>query len=318
MIDSLYNVDRGNYPLPAHIARCAQLAMCLEVSSSPKPGNIDRYSDYHDTRYEHFLASASAVYPVIEEAVSCENGVGRLIYNAVSESVRWQKGGNTHFGAFLLLVPFAMAAGEIFQEDETFTIQQLIESAYRIVKNTTTEDSVNFYSCFDAAGVKVNSVDEFDLKSSAAIDELHEKDMSLYKLMDIARGYDIIANEWVTGFKRCALCAELIIDGMNGLEAPKLNADINNVTVYAFMKILSDNEDTFISTKYDTDTAAYVSGKARGIIEEMYKSGEDFNSILPLINKLDQELLEKKINPGSTADITIAGLFISLLAGVRF
>ena len=50
----------------------------------------------------------------------------------------------------------------------------------------------------------------------------------------------------------------------------------------------------------------------------MYKIGEDFNSILPLIGKLDEELLQKKINPGSTADITIAGLFISLLAGVRF
>jgi triphosphoribosyl-dephospho-CoA synthase len=37
-----------------------------------------------------------------------------------------------------------------------------------------------------------------------------------------------------------------------------------------------------------------------------------------MIKKLDSELLEKKINPGSTADIVIAGLFISLLAGVRF
>ncbi len=318
MIDSLYTIDRGTYPLPAHIARCAQLAMCLEVSSSPKPGNIDRFSDYEETRYEHFLASASAVYPVIEEAVSCGTGVGRLIKSAVDESMRWQKGGNTHFGAFLLLIPFAMAAGEMFEEDETFTIQQLTESAYRIVKNTTIQDSVDFYSCFDDAGVKVNSVDEFDLKDSSAIDELHEKDMSLYKLMDIARGYDIIANEWVTGFKRCARCAELIIDGMNGLESPGLQADINNVTVYAFLKILSENEDTFISTKYDSETAYHVSCKAKGILEEMYKIGDNFNSILPLIEKLDQELLQKKINPGSTADITIAGLFISLLAGVRF
>jgi triphosphoribosyl-dephospho-CoA synthase len=37
-----------------------------------------------------------------------------------------------------------------------------------------------------------------------------------------------------------------------------------------------------------------------------------------LIERLDQELLRKKINPGSTADIAIAGLFIALLAGVRF
>ena len=77
MIDSLYTIDRGAYPLPAHIARCAQLAMCLEVSSSPKPGNIDRFSDYEDTRYEHFLASASAgIILSLRKAVSCDSGVG--------------------------------------------------------------------------------------------------------------------------------------------------------------------------------------------------------------------------------------------------
>ncbi len=318
MIDSLYSIERGNYSLAAHIARCAQLAMCLEVSASPKPGNIDRHDNYEDTRYEHFLASASSIYPVIEEATGCEKGVGRLIKSAVTESERWQKGGNTHFGAFILLIPLTMAAGKIFQEDETFTIQQLIESAYRIVKDTDTGDSVDFYSCFSSAGVKVKSVDEFDLRDNAAINELYNKDMTLYKLMDIARSYDIIANEWVTGFKRCACCAEIIIDTMNGLQAPKLEKDINDATVYAFLKILSENEDTFISTKYDAETAIYVSEKAKLIIEEMYKSYNDFHSILPMIAQLDEELLKKRINPGSTADIVIAGLFITLLSGVRF
>ncbi len=318
MKDSLYAIDRGNYPLSSYIARCAQLAMCLEVSASPKPGNIDRHNDYEDTRYEHFLASATGIYPVIEEASSKTEGVGKFIRNAVTESVRWQRGGNTHFGAFILLMPLAMAAGEILQEDEPFTIQQLIECAYRIAKNTDTSDSVNFYSCFEAAGVKVNPADEFDLQNKEAIGELNEKDMSLYKLMDIARGYDLIANEWVTGFKRCGACAEIIIDGMNGNLNPKVKADINDVAVYAFMKTLAENEDTFISTKYDNETAAYVSGQAKLIIEEIYKTNEDFNTILPLIKKLDEELLERKINPGSTADIVIAGLFISLLAGVRF
>lgn len=317
MKDALYTIDRGHYPLAAYVARCAQLAMCLEVSAYPKPGNVDRHDDYEDTRYEHFLSSATAVYPVIEEASSNTKGVGRFIKNAVTESVNWQSGGNTHFGAFILLVPLAMACGEIFEEDETFTIQQLIECAYRIVKNTDTTDSVNFYSCFDAAGVKVNPVDEFDLQNSEAIDELNEKDMTLYKLMDVARGYDIIANEWVTGFKRCAQCAEIIIDGMNGLLAPKIEADINNITVYTFLKILSENEDTFISTKTDTETALEVSAKAKAIVEKIYTSNENFITALPLIEELDRELLEKRINPGSTADIVIAGLFISLLTGVR-
>ncbi|WP_406670169.1 triphosphoribosyl-dephospho-CoA synthase [Methanolobus sp. ZRKC4] len=318
MKDSLYAIDRGNYPLPSYIARCAQLAMCLEVSSSPKPGNVDRHDDYEDTRYEHFLASAISMYPVIEEVSSETKGIGRFIRNAVTESARWQKGGNTHFGAIILLIPLSMAAGKILKEKDTFSLSEITECANRIVKNTDTSDAIDFYSCFEAAGVKVNPADEFDLQNQEAIDELNEKDMSLYKLMDIARGYDLIANEWVTGFKRCANCAEIIIDGMNGNLNPKVKTDINDVTVYAFLKTLAENEDTFISTKYDDETATYVSGQAKLIFGEIYKTNEDFNTILPLIKKLDEELLERKINPGSTADIVIAGLFISLLAGVRF
>lgn len=52
----------------SQIARCAQLAMILEVSATPKPGNIDRDHNYKDTRFEHFLASAVGVYPLLEKA----------------------------------------------------------------------------------------------------------------------------------------------------------------------------------------------------------------------------------------------------------
>jgi triphosphoribosyl-dephospho-CoA synthase len=105
----------------SHIARCAQLAMLLEVSASPKPGNIDRDHDYEDTRYEHFLASAVGVHPVMEEAARSNAGLGHLIRDAVCQSVSWQSGGNTHFGAFILLIPLAMAAGNLLSENQNAT-----------------------------------------------------------------------------------------------------------------------------------------------------------------------------------------------------
>src|SRR5674476_1155403 len=61
------------------IARCAQLAMLLEVSASPKPGNVDREHNYSDTCFEHFLASSVSVYPVLELAARSRNGIGVLI-----------------------------------------------------------------------------------------------------------------------------------------------------------------------------------------------------------------------------------------------
>ncbi len=309
----------SDYPVSSYIARCAQLAMCLEVSSSPKPGNIDRYDDYEDTRYEHFLASAISMYPVIEETSLCTNGIGRLIKNAVTESVSWQKGGNTHFGAIILLIPLAMAAGRIIPEEENFSIEKLTECAHNFAIDADSTDATDFYSCFEIAGVKVNPVDEFDLKDKGAINELEEKKVSLYSLMEIASSYDLIANEWVNGFKRCTDCADIIIKGMNNdLLDGALNADINNIVVYSFLKLLSENEDTFITTKFDTETANYVSKRAHEILEHLYNNKFNFNEILPLVRNLNTELLEKKINPGSTADIIIAGLFIALLRGVRY
>ena len=88
---------------PEEIAQCATLAMALEVSATPKPGNIDREHNYPDTRYEHFLASAIATYPLIAEAAKQTKGFGKLLHDAIVESNNWQQGGNTHFGALTLL-----------------------------------------------------------------------------------------------------------------------------------------------------------------------------------------------------------------------
>jgi triphosphoribosyl-dephospho-CoA synthase len=302
-----------------YIARCVQLAMALEVSATPKPGNIDRDHNYEDTQYEHFLASAVSVYPVMENAAKGRYGIGTLIKHAVCESVKWQNGGNTHFGAFILLVPLVMAAGNILaQGKRVFTLEELISCAHGIVRNTDSTDAVEFYKSFRIAGVRVNSVDEFDMQDSGSIDSLQDRNVTLYDLMDISKGYDLIANEWTGGFKRCARCGERLLRGMNNAtEDGDSGSNINDMIVYTFLKTLSENRDTFIQTKFDVQTADYVSERAQGILSGFLEDSA-FNARHPSIQQFDEELLQKGINPGSTADIIIAGLFIALLGGMGF
>ncbi|HIH75467.1 MAG TPA: fumarate hydratase [Methanosarcina sp.] len=341
----------GESLIPSLIARCAQLAMLLEVSASPKPGNVDREHNYPDTCFEHFVASSVAVYPVLELAARSTEKIGSLLRNAVYESSAWQRGGNTHFGAFLLLIPLAMAAGE-FSRDQQEQRQQkeqtccekvgfrleagdfegLVSRAYAFVRATDCEDAVEFYRAFGHVGVRVNSVDEFDLKDPESTADLRSQDITLYALMEIARDYDLIANEWTTGFVRCLEGAKSILEFMQArnCEAEALTGGsvptcsgtgINEAVVYTFLKLLSKHRDTFIQTKFDIETADYVSFRAGEILsgwETSGKTAQDFASILPQIQEFDSELLVKKINPGSTADIIIAGLFIALLGGLRF
>ena len=317
--------ENKSYPseFASYVARCVQLAMIMEVSAHPKPGNVDRTHDYEDTRFEHFLASAVSIYPVMENAANSKDnvsspGVGSLIHSAVRESANWQNGGNTHFGAFILLVPLAMAAGNIFQKKHEFTIEELVSCAHDIVKRTNTQDAIEFYKSFETAKVRVNPVDEFDLQDVGSIDSLDNGNTTLYDLMEISRGYDIIADEWVSGFERCANCGETIIQCMGTDTHIESKLDVNDAVVYAFMKTLSENRDTFIQTKFDETTADYVSERARDILLEFEQQEKGFDSVRLAVEEFDDELLSKGINPGSTADIVIAGLFIALLGGVRF
>ncbi len=285
---------------PSHIARCAQLAMLLEVSATPKPGNIDRDHNYEDTRFEHFLASAVGVYPVLEKAASAKSGVGSLIHEAVIESSKWQKGGNTHFGAFLLLIPLAMAAGGC---DSTKCLKAQVQ---KVVKETTVEDAIELYRAFSEAKVKVKPVDDLSLGEPASLDKIRERGLTLFKLMEISSGYDMIAEEWTNGFQKTFECTSSIKDKIR-------KYGINDSVVLAFMELLSRNRDTFIQTKFDTKKAEEVSSRAKEILQK-----GDMDGIRDEIRSFDEELLRKGINPGSTADIIIAGLFVALFEGMRF
>ncbi|WP_440945842.1 triphosphoribosyl-dephospho-CoA synthase [Methanosarcina sp. T3] len=342
-VDTAFSSDIPEWAegAPSLIARCAQLGMLLEVSASPKPGNVDREHNYSDTCFEHFVASSVAVYPVLELAARSRSGIGSLLRRAVYESSSWQRGGNTHFGAFLLLIPLAMAAGEISREAPSektgfrlgaVEFGNLASRAHAFVRATSCEDAVEFYRAFGHAGVRVNSVEEFDLEDPEATADLRERNITLYDLMEIARGYDLIANEWTSGFGRCLEGAESILEFMKtrNCEAEAFTGDsvstcsgtgINEAVVYTFLKLLSRHRDTFIQTKFDPETADHVSSRAGELLSGWEASGKttgDFSFILPAVREFDFELLEKKINPGSTADIVIAGLFIALLGGLRF
>jgi len=285
---------------PGHIARCAQLAMLLEVSATPKPGNIDRDHDYSDTCFEHFLSSAVGVYPVLEKAARSESGVGSLIHEAVIESNAWQKGGNTHFGAFILLIPLVMAAGKCGTE------KSLKELAEQVVRETTVKDAVEFYRAFSRANVKVKPVKDLDLRDISSSDRIQQQGLTLYNILEISSGYDTISDEWTGGFRRTFECASSIQDKLK-------TYSINDAVVLTFLELLSRSTDTFIQTKFDGRKAEEISMRAKQILQK----GE-LSKIMDDIRAFDEELLREGINPGSTADIIIAGLFVLLLQGMRF
>ncbi|HIH97069.1 MAG TPA: hypothetical protein HA348_06290 [Thermoplasmata archaeon] len=285
------------------VARSAQLALLLEVSAYPKPGNVDRTHDFIDTSYEHFLASSVAMYPVLRAAAARgsgkEPGVGELIRRGVEESTAWQRGGNTHFGALLLLIPLTMAAGTC----ERYDMEKIKRKATEIMRNTTTDDAIEVYKAFPKAKVKVRrDVPEFNLMDEASINEIRDKDLSFYEILTISASYDLVSRELVGGFELTFRYAALIKDFAE-------EERINDAITRAYLKLLSEEEDTFITMKFGSEKSRYVKEGATKIVRWGYKHKE--------IEEFDEALISKGLNPGSTADIISAALFISILGGLR-
>ena len=283
------------------VARSAQLALLLEVSAYPKPGNVDRTHDFVDTSYEHFLASSVAVYPVLREAaVRKGRGVGELIRKGVEESVKWQHGGNTHFGALLLLIPLAMAAGA---SDDCST-PVLRSKANDIMRNTDVEDAIELYRAFPMAKVRVRrDVAELDVMNEASIEEIRNRQLSLFDILSISAPYDLVSRELVGGFEKSFRYAALIADFRDE------HLRLNDVITHAYLNLLAEEEDTFVKMKFGADKSRYVKERARGIVERGYRRVE--------LEEFDHELIKAGINPGSSADLIAAALFIAILQGLK-
>lgn len=257
----------------------AQLAMVLEVTAYPKPGNVDRCHDYPDTTLEHFLASAVFVRRAFEKAELHEYGVGAGIRQAVCCTAR-HGGGNTHFGAFILLIPLIMGNG--------------IEGARKVVEETTVEDAIAFYEAFSLTGVRVRETDELDVNDPGIAAHLRQSGMTLSGVMTHSSKNDMVAREWTNGFALTRKAADLLIRAGPGRDA----------IVSTFLQLLADHPDTFIAKKLGIGISRKVSLRAREVLEGALT-----------VSAFDEECLATGANPGSIADIIIAGLYTSLGEG---
>ncbi|MEM3586892.1 MAG: triphosphoribosyl-dephospho-CoA synthase [Candidatus Jordarchaeaceae archaeon] len=306
------------------IQQCAILAVLLEVSGYPKPGNVHRFHNTPKTRYEHFLAGAVAIGPSIKESALNgylvasgeininEANVGKHILKAVKDTSNWQYGGNVNLGTVLLFVPLAVAAGMTFFADKII-VDELRRNVEEVMKNTTSIDTLNVYEAIGIAHPGgLGKVEKFDVTNKSSKALIKEKGTSLQDVFRISAEWDDISKEWVTGMK---ITFELGYPTF--LKVYSETGDVNIATVHTFLTILSKNPDSLIQRKSGKKKAFEISKKASEILEEgglLKERGE------ALCWKLDRELqvFKGKLNPGTTADLTASSIFVALLEGFRF
>jgi triphosphoribosyl-dephospho-CoA synthase len=275
---------------PEDVAAAAQLA-CLLEASAPKPGNVAPERHFHDTRYEDFLASAVAIGPALTGAG--ERPLGRTIRAAVEATARWARA-NTNLGIILLLAPLARAA---VRPGGT-----LRERLGRVLAETTVADAVEVYAAIRLA--RPGGLGRAEVEDVAT-----PPTVSLREAMALAAERDAVAREYVSDF------ASTFEVGAPALRAARADGLAwGDATVETFLLLLGAGRDTHIARKLGPEAAEAISRQAR---EVAAAGGVRHPAGREALARLDADLRDptNSRNPGTTADLTCAALFVVILEG---
>jgi triphosphoribosyl-dephospho-CoA synthase len=272
------------------VAAAGQLACLLEVSA-PKPGNVSPERHFHDTRYEDFLASAVAIGPALAQAGRQPLGV--TIRQAVEDTLRWTNS-NTNLGIVLLLAPLAKAA-----QSGSGSLRERLSQA---LEGTTVQDAAEVYSAIRQA--RPGGLGEFP-----AEDVSRPPSVTLKEAMGLAAERDAIAREYLSTFR---LTFETGVPAIQAGRSEGLSW--SDATVEAYLALLEATPDTHIARKLGQAAAEAVSRQAA---EVRAKGGTRSSSGRQALMDLDRELRDERNrrNPGTTADLTCAALFVVILEG---
>lgn len=273
---------------PEDIAAAGQLACLLEVSA-PKPGNVSPTLHFHDTRYEDFLASAVAIGPALGAAGTRPLGV--TIRSAVEATARWTRS-NTNLGIVLLLAPLARAAVRAGAD--------LRASLARVLDETTLADAADVYAAIRLARPG-------GLGHAATEDVAAPPSVTLREAMKLAADRDAVAREYVTDF---AMTFEIGVPAVRA--ARKDGLPWTDAVVEAYLRLLGAQADTHIARKLGPEAAEAVSRRARQV---QAAGGVRSAAGREALTAFDRELRDatNSRNPGTTADLTCAALFVVII-----
>jgi len=278
-------------PQAAQVAAAAQLACLLEVSA-PKPGNVSPLASFRDVRYEDFLASAAAIGPAL--AAAGERPLGTTIRAAVEATARWAPS-NTNLGLVLLLAPLARAA-------LTPGGASLRARLAATLAATTVADARDTYAAIRlAAPGGLGRTPDQDVGGTPTA--------TLRDVMALAVERDAVAREYASDFRSTF-----------ELGAPALQAALadrlpwRDAVVEAYLTLLAAAPDSHIARKLGLPAATMVQQRGRGVLDA---GGVRTAAGREAIAALDRELRDEAntLNPGATADLTGAAIYVVLLEG---
>ena len=268
----------------------AYKAACMAELQALKPGNVHIFSDGHGMTIHDFIKSAEASAAVIAQP---NLSIGERIYYAV-EATQKAVGLNTNLGVILLCAPLIHAA---LNGDNTLTLSQNL---------THTLSQLNVQDAVLAAKTIVIA-SPAGLGKTAQHDVNETPNVSLLALMCFSADKDRIAWQYAHSYQDIF---EFGLQRYNQSMIRWQNPAWAATAIY--LGFLARNLDTHIVRKYDKTLAADVMTEAQGF-EANFLAAENPKLVQKKLLDWDTSLKKRNINPGTSADLTVASLLTALM-----
>jgi triphosphoribosyl-dephospho-CoA synthase len=275
-------------------AQAAYLAACELELQAFKPGNVSAYSEGHDMTVEDFRRSAAVSAPLLcDETLS----LGEKIFYAVDAT--WNAVGcNTNLGIVLLAAPL-IRAFETQASNET-----LREALVRVLAATAVADAEWVYRAIRRAQPGgLGDAPEQDVRDTPQV--------NLLEAMRLAEHRDRIAFQYTNSYAD-------ILD----FAIPRYYAALSQwgsdewATVRVFVGLLESIPDSHVERKFGPRYSRMIALRMAEI-EAALSGTETPQATMELLRAVDAEFKACGINPGTTADLTVACLLAVKLGAGR-
>jgi triphosphoribosyl-dephospho-CoA synthase len=267
---------------------------CLAELEALKPGNVHIFADGHGMQVQHFIASAEVSAPLLcDDSQYGERSLGQRILAAL-EATYAKVACNTNLGIILLAAP-------IVQASLCYPQLPLTAGLAQVLNETTREDAALAY-----AGIR--------LVNPAGMGERNQHDISqqpqitLLEAMQLASAHDMVARQYSEGY------AQLFTEAL-----PLYKTYVERwqrpawalTAVYLYW--LSSVPDSHITRKYGASVALEVQQIASQHAQA-FMALENPKHYMATLLKWDQSLKQARLNPGTSADLTVITAMLAMLS----
>lgn len=277
----------------------AFIGACEDELAALKPGNVHRFADGHGMTVADFERSARAAAPGL---VRRHARIGRRILDA-TEATLAACGCNTNLGIVLLCAPLATAADRLVGRGEAIAPDTLASATRECLANLDIDDATSAYRAIALANPG-------GLGKSDRQDVHEPPSVSLLEAMKLAAGRDRIAAQYANGYREIFGSFLPLLEGLPGRK-PRPTA----VTAL-FLGILASARDSHLLRKFGDTVAQSVTQAASEILPRLLASTQD-DAICAELLEWDKALKQSGWNPGTSADLTVATLFVHRLCEPR-